>query len=169
MQLNYQYIFSTVCIGLGATLVTDLWALMMTRVFKLAPANYCFVGRWILYMPGGRFTHQDIAATLPRQAECATGWIAHYIIGIVFAFMLVLSTSGRWPEDPDLTPALVFGIITVAFPYLLMQPAFGLGIAASKTPNPTQARLKSLMTHAVFGFGLYISALSVRVAQSAGA
>jgi hypothetical protein len=37
-----------------------------------------------------------------------------------------------------------------------MQPAFGLGVAASKTPNPNKARLKSLMTHTVFGVGLYV-------------
>ncbi|MBA3260744.1 MAG: DUF2938 family protein [Gemmatimonadales bacterium] len=38
---------------------------------------------------------------------------------------------------------------------------FGLGIAASRTPNPTQARLKSLVTHTVFGVGLYVCALGV--------
>jgi len=40
-----------------------------------------------------------------------------------------------------------------------MQPSLGMGIAAAKTPNPTQARLKSLMAHTVFGVGLYVSAL----------
>jgi hypothetical protein len=40
-----------------------------------------------------------------------------------------------------------------------MQPAFGLGVAASKTPNPNKARLKSLVTHSVFGVGLYIWAV----------
>ena len=169
MDGNFHCIIGATLTGMGATLVTDLWALLTTRVFKFAPANYCFVGRWIRYMPGGQFTHQNIAATPPKRAECATGWIAHYVIGIVFAFMLVLSTSGRWLDSPALIPALLFGLITVAFPYLLMQPSFGLGIAASKTPNPTQARLKSLLTHTVFGFGLYISALSVRYVQSGGA
>jgi hypothetical protein len=43
-----------------------------------------------------------------------------------------------------------------------MQPSLGLGIAASRTANPMQARLKSLGTHAVFGVGLYASALAVR-------
>jgi hypothetical protein len=42
-----------------------------------------------------------------------------------------------------------------------MQPSFGLGIAASRTPNPTQARLKSLVTHTVFGIGLYVCALGM--------
>jgi hypothetical protein len=58
-------------------------------------------------------------------------------------------------------PALLFGIGTVIFPFLIMQPSFGLGIAASKTPKPTQARLKSLVTHTVFGVGLYVCALGV--------
>jgi hypothetical protein len=42
-----------------------------------------------------------------------------------------------------------------------MQPAFGLGVAASKAASPTQARLKSLATHSVFGIGLYLCALGL--------
>ena len=61
-----------------------------------------------------------------------------------------------WLQHPMLIPALVFGIITVSAPFFIMQPLFGLGFAASKTQNPTQARLRSLMNHAVFGFGLYL-------------
>ena len=40
-----------------------------------------------------------------------------------------------------------------------MQPGMGAGIAASKTPKPNAARLRSAMTHTVFGLGLYASAL----------
>jgi hypothetical protein len=54
----------------------------------------------------------------------------------------------------------ILGIVTVAVPFFVMQPSFGLGIASSKTPNPTQAMLRSLMNHAVFGLGLYLSALA---------
>jgi uncharacterized membrane protein YagU involved in acid resistance len=89
------------------------------------------------------------------------GSIAHYTIGIVFAFVFVVLSSGDWLERPTLLPALLYGIGTVVFPFFVMQPSFGLGIAASKTPNPTQARLKSLMTHTVFGVGLYVCALGV--------
>jgi hypothetical protein len=56
-------------------------------------------------------------------------------------------------------PALVFGIVTVFFPFLILHPAFGLGIAASKTADPLRARLRSLMSHTMFGIGLYVSAL----------
>jgi hypothetical protein len=40
-----------------------------------------------------------------------------------------------------------------------MQPGMGAGIAASKTPNPNVARLRSIVTHTVYGIGLYGSAL----------
>jgi hypothetical protein len=46
-------------------------------------------------------------------------------------------------------------------PFFIMQPAFGLGFAASKTSNPTQARLRSLMNHTAFGIGLYLFAMLV--------
>jgi hypothetical protein len=51
-------------------------------------------------------------------------------------------------------------------PFFTMQPSFGLGIAASKTPHPNQARLKSLMTHTVFGVGLYLSAALLSIVRS---
>jgi hypothetical protein len=60
---------------------------------------------------------------------------------------------------PRVLPPLVFGIVTVAFPFPIMQPSFGLGVAAAKVPHPAQARLKSLMSHTAFGVGLYVCAL----------
>jgi hypothetical protein len=41
----------------------------------------------------------------------------------------------------------------------MMQPGMGAGIAASKTPNPNAARLRSILAHTAFGIGLYGSAL----------
>ncbi len=50
---------------------------------------------------------------------------------------------------------MLIGIGSVAAPFFVMQPAMGAGIAASRTPRPAIARLHSLVTHAVFGLGLY--------------
>jgi hypothetical protein len=80
------------------------------------------------------------------------------MIGVTFALLFVLLASGSWLARPTLLPALAFGIATVLVPFFTMQPSFGLGVAASKTPHPNRARLKSLMTHSVFGVGLYVCA-----------
>ena len=87
------------------------------------------------------------------------GWTTHYLIGTSFALLFVLLAADSWLARPTLLPALLFGIATVVVPFFTMQPSFGLGIAASKTPHPNKARLKSLMTHTVFGVGLYVSAI----------
>ena len=154
-------LISAILIGLGATLTTDLWALFLNRILKIASSNYCLVGRWLLSMPEGTFTHSNIGSSPPKSAECATGWIAHYLIGIAFAIIFVALVGNIWLQHPTLIPAIVFGVVTVLAPFIIMQPSFGLGFAASKTSNPTQARLRSLMNHAAFGVGLYISGLLV--------
>lgn len=147
-----------ISIGLGATLATDLWALFLKHTFRIAAPNYCLVGRWLRYMPEGIFRHSSIASVPQKRGECTAGWIAHYMIGITFAVAFAAFVGNDWPQHPTLLPALVFGVATVLMPFFIMQPAFGLGLAASKTSNPTQARLRSLMNHVVFGIGLYLSA-----------
>jgi hypothetical protein len=146
--------------GIGATLVMDLWGILLKRVFNIPASNYCLVGRWLRHMGNGVFKHTSIAAAARKLAECAIGWIAHYMIGILFALALAWAMPG-WLQSPGLMPALIFGVVTVVFPFFVMHPAFGLGFAASKTPDPAQARLRSLMNHTVFGLGLYVSALVV--------
>lgn len=161
MNIENTYICGAVLVGLGATLIMDIWALVLRRIFQIAPPNYCLVGRWFSYMPSGVFKHANIAAAPKKAVECTTGWIVHYLVGVTYALLLVIPNSGRWLENPSLLPALLVGISTVLIPYFIMQPSFGLGIAAARTPNPTQARLRSLMSHTVFGVGLYVSALTL--------
>ena len=154
-------LISAILIGLGATLTTDLWALFLKHAFKITAPNYCLVGRWLRYMPEGIFKHSNIASTPPKSTECTIGWIAHYIIGITFAIIFVTFVGDDWLQHPTPIPAIVFGVVMVLMPFFIMQPSFGLGVAASKTSNPTQARLRSLMNHTVFGLGLYLFALLV--------
>lgn len=67
--------------------------------------------------------------------------------------------GAEWVHQPTLYPALAFGFVTVIFPFFILQPGLGLGIAASKTANPNQLRLRSLLNHSIFGIGLYLCAL----------
>ena len=91
------------------------------------------------------------------RGERAIGWIAHYSIGIAFAALLLVLSGPQWLARPTPAAALVVGIGTVAAPFLVMQPGMGAGVAASRTPRPAAARLQSLVTHGVFGLGLYAS------------
>ncbi|MBK9055299.1 MAG: DUF2938 domain-containing protein [Chloroflexi bacterium] len=157
---DFTFLFvCAILIGVGATLTFDLWGLFLKHAFKITPSNICFVGRWLLSMPEGTFRHTHIAASPPKRAECTVGWLAHYTVGIMFASVCVLGMGKEWLQQPTLLPAMFFGVVTVLAPFFVMQPSFGLGCAAAKSPNPTQARLRSLMNHAAFGVGLYLFGL----------
>lgn len=155
----WEQVAAAVFIGIGATLVMDIWVLMLQRLFAIKSLDFCLVGRWFSHMLLGTFAHSKIAAAQPRPAECAIGWSAHYLIGIAYALVLVMPQFGNWVAQPALLPALLLGAATLLFPFLLMQPALGFGIAAANTPRPGAARLKSLLNHLVFGAGLYLSAV----------
>jgi hypothetical protein len=154
------YAFHAAMIGAGATAVMDVWGVLRRKLFGVPVANYGLVGRWFAYLPRGRFFHDPIAATPPVRGEEAMGWIAHYLIGMAFSVLLLATVGLDWVHQPRLVPALLVGVGTVVAPYFILQPAMGLGIAARRAPNPAMARLHSLVTHAVFGLGLYLTALA---------
>lgn len=156
MNVFARPIISAILIGLGATLTFDLWSLFLKYAFRITPSNICLVGRWLLYMPDGVFKHANIATAQQKSAECVVGWIAHYAIGIMFAGTFIAIVGNTWLQHPMAIPAILFGLVTVLAPFLIIQPSFGFGVAASKTSNPTQARFRSLMNHAAFGAGLYV-------------
>ena len=160
MDSEAGYILGAMAIGIGATLVMDLWNLFLKRTFSIPSLNYCLLGRWVGHMAGGTLRHASIAAAKPKRHECTIGWISHYSIGMGLALIFVALLSADWLARPTLLPALLYGLVTVVFPFFIMQPALGLGVASSRTPKPAQARLKSLMTHTVFGVGLYVCALA---------
>lgn len=145
--------------GIGATIAMDLASLVRRRLFATPLPNFAMVGRWVLHLARGRFRHEGITKSSAVRGEGAIGWLTHYATGIVFAALLGATVGSDWFEHPEFGPALITGVVTVLVPFLVMQPAMGLGLAASRTPRPSAARLQSLFNHAIFGLGLYAAAL----------
>lgn len=148
-----------VLIGIGATLLIDLWVFFLNKIFKVPALNYGLIGRWILtFLHTGQFKHSNIQLAPQQSAETWLGWLLHYLIGIVFVFVFILMVGQTWLQQPILISATLFGIITVLFPFLIMQPCFGLGMFARKTQHPLRAQMKSLTVHTLFGIGIWLSA-----------
>jgi hypothetical protein len=157
MNAITEFVTRVIVIGVGATLVMDLWGLLLTQ-FGIPSLNLALLGRLIGHIPEGTFFHESIAKAAPVRGERFIGWCAHYSIGIGFAALLLAVFGLSWARAPSLPPALFVGLLTVAAPLLILQPAMGAGIASSKTPTPLFNSIKSVVTHTVYGFGLYASA-----------
>lgn len=151
-------------IGVGATIVMDVWGVVRSLLFAMPLPSYALVGRWLAHMLHGKFRHDAIAAAKPVVGEQFIGWSAHYLTGIAYAAILVGIYGQAWLQSPTLVPAVLIGVVTLLAPFLLMQPGIGLGVAASRAPNPAIARLHSFLNHAVFGLGLYVSARLMQLA-----
>lgn len=152
-----QRIAHVALIGIGATAAMDAW-LLLQKWMGVPTLDFALVGRWVGHWRRGRWAHDSIAKAQPISHERALGWLVHYLTGVAFAGLLVALYGPAWAHSPSLSPALLVGIGTVAAPWLLMQPAMGAGIASSRTPAPAKNRLRSVVNHAMFGTGLYLSA-----------
>ncbi len=158
MNESVEVVVRTVAIGVGATLVMDAWALGL-RQLGIPSLDFALLGRWLGHLPRGVWVHERIAAAAPIRGERVLGWGAHYAIGVTFAALLMATFGLGWARAPSMPPALLVGVVTVAAPLFVLQPALGAGIASSKTPRPVFNTLKSVVTHTVYGVGLYLAAL----------
>ena len=159
MSETVEFALRAVLIGTGATVVMDLWAVLL-RQFGVPSLNLAFLGRWVGHLARGHWMHLSIATATPVRGESWIGWCAHYLIGISFSALLLWTYGLGWARTPSLLPALLVGIVTVVAPWLILQPGMGAGIASCKTPTPVFNCIKSLVTHTVFGLGMYLSALA---------
>jgi hypothetical protein len=158
----FDIIWRGIVIGIGATVLMDIWAIVLHRFFGQSAANWAPVGRWFYHLKNGKVFHDSIANAAPYEHELALGWISHYVTGIVYGLALAIVMGPAWLAEPTFIPAWILGIVTVGAGWFLLQPGLGIGWAASKTPNPAKARTMNLIAHTVFAIGLYGTALLIR-------
>src|SRR5689334_3330598 len=160
MPETLDLVLRGIAIGVAASALMDVWSAGLRRS-GVQTLDYRLLGRWIAHFRYGRFFHPRIADAEPIVGERAIGWIAHYSIGVIFAFVLLAIVGARWLEAPTIWPALAVGIGTIVAPWLVMQPAMGAGIAAGNAQNPGATRIRNLGTHAVYGVGLFAAAATL--------
>ena len=146
----FDVVWRAVVIGIGATVLMDIWAIFLYKAFGQSRPNWGPVGRWVWHLRDKVF-HDDIGDAAPYAHEVALGWAFHYLVGIVYGIILVALAGTAWLAAPTFLPAFILGIVTV-----------GAGWAASKRPNPMQIRALNLVSHTVFALGLYGTALLIR-------
>lgn len=145
--------------GIGGTITLDVYAWLVRRLWGIQGSNWAMVGRWIGHMPRGRFVQRNLGAAERIPGELALGWTVHYVIGIGYGLLLLAFAGAGWLQAPSLAEPMIVALVLLVLPYFVMMPGMGMGIAASRAPNPTAARLKSVIGHAVFGFGMYLTGM----------
>ena len=158
----FELLWRGAVIGIGATVLMDLWSVLLWKAFGQGAPNWAPPGRWCWHLQYGKVFHDDIGSAAPYEHELALGWVFHYVVGILYGIILALIVGRAWFAAPTFLPAWIWGIVTVAGGWFLLQPGLGIGWAASKVPNPWRVRLFNLIAHTVFALGLWGTALIIR-------
>ena len=145
-------------VGIGGTIVLDLYSFLMQRLLGVPGTNWKMVGRWLGHMPKGQFAHTAIGQADPVPGEHALGWAFHYAIGIGYGLLLVAIWGAGWLQTPGIVEPLILALALLVLPYFVMMPGLGMGMAGSRTPKPNITRLKSLVGHSIFGAGMFLAA-----------
>jgi hypothetical protein len=93
-------------VGIGGTIVLDLYAFLMQRMFGV-PTNWKMVGRWLGRMSKGEFVQTNIGQAEPVPGEHALGWTFHYVIGIAYGLLLVAIWGAGWLRQPGIAEPLI--------------------------------------------------------------
>jgi len=164
MSSTAEILLKAALVGVGGTIVLDLYALMMARVLGVTATNWAMVGRWLGNITRGQVIQAAMSKAEPVKGELAIGWVAHYAIGIGYGLLLLALWGMAWLERPTLLPPMILALVLLVAPYFIMMPSMGMGIAGSRTPKPNVTRLKSVMGHSVFGLGMYATGMALTLA-----
>lgn len=153
-----ELIITAAIVGIGGTLILDLYAVIMSRVAGMAAPDWRLVGRWLGHVARGRFILPDPAQAAPVPAEQALGWAFHYAVGVGYGLLIAAIWGASWLQTPCIVEPLMLSLALLVLPYFVLMPGMGLGMAGSKAQHPSVARIRSLIGHTVFAFGMFVTA-----------
>jgi hypothetical protein len=160
------FVVHAVVIGLVGGLAFDIWNWLAQRFLGVRAPNWAILGRWLMapFTPSPALVAPGPPVFTP--VERGLGTIAHYLTAVVFAAGLLLAAGQGWMDHPTLLPAIAVGLVTTLLPWLIIMPALGHGIAASKTPIANKIRIATVASHLVMGLGFYAGAAAAAATLS---
>lgn len=152
-----------VIIGVVGGAAFDVWNWLAQRYFAVRAPNWAILGKWLLAPFAA--APAPVAAGPPvfTPLQQGLGAVAHCLTAVVFAAALLVVAGPSWVAHPSPLPAIAVGLVTTIFPWLIIMPALGHGIAASKTPIANKIRVATIVSHLVMGLGFYVGALAAAV------
>jgi len=146
--------------GIAATWAMDRFAFLMVRNqivhlqgIQIVPS---LLGRWVLMMKSSfQVVTRDIRELPAGPRENQIGWGAHFLIGAFLGIVFFKSSEiFQISKESAVILGVGFGILTNAFPWLVMYPAMGFGFFANRMPMRKSLLGFSFLNHCVFGLAL---------------
>ena len=151
-----MFIIDGIISGIVATMLFDAFQISLSYAYNINKSRWDLVGRYFFGFVDKIYIREDLESDKPVKNELLIGYIAHYLIGIIYGIIYV-TINILFFNEPSLILAILFGFITVLGGWCIMMPyAFNLGFFASKKEERFQILTQNLIVHFIFGIGLYM-------------
>ena len=142
--------------GLVATIIFDLFNQSLHYAHSIDKPKWNLLGRYYLGYKEGRYIRNSLADDAEVENELLWGYIIHYVIGIIYGLIYVC-LNNIFFDYPSILIAYLFGFTTVLGAWCYLMPfAYNLGFFASKSNKRFNILAQNLITHFIFGTGLFI-------------
>ena len=142
--------------GLIATIIFDLFNQSLNYAYNINKPKWFLLGRYFIGFTKGKYFRESIEVDNEENNELLWGYGIHYLIGIIYGLFYVIFNY-LFFDYPSLLAAYFFGFITVLGAWCFLMPfAYNLGFFASKSDQQFKILAQNLISHFVFGTGLFI-------------
>lgn len=146
-------------VGIGSTIVLDLWAQFTGKIGWIPGTHWPSVGRWLLGIPAGRLVANGQGRRPFTTGEAVAGWVFHYAVGLAYAVMFPLFWGTGFISAPRVWPFVIIGVLVSTLAGLMvLMPGMGGGFFARKLPNTAGIILYVVIAHVVFAVAQYLLA-----------
>ena len=142
--------------GLFATIIFDLFNYSLNFAYGTNKPKWNLLGRYFLGYKESNFIRTTLIDDEELDNELLWGYLFHYFIGIVYGIIYVILNYLLF-DYPSIFLAYFFGFFTVLGGWCFLMPfAYNLGFFASKSDERNNILVQNLISHFVFGTGLFI-------------
>lgn len=150
------------CVGIGATLILDLWQFLLGKLFAVRGADWGHAGRWLKGLAKGEWIYRNSDPSPPRAGDKTLGWLFHYVVGTIYAFLYVPVSILGFGAFPDFLPYILIGFVLSTLAGLMVfSPLMGDGFLASKAPDQGRRIAFAVLNHLVFAAAQYLVTAAV--------
>ena len=151
-----MFLMQGIISGIVATLIFDLYQLSLSYAYNIQKSKWDLIGRYFVGFKDKIYTRHDIENDTYVGHELLFGYIVHYVVGSMFGIFYVILNKILF-NDPSMLLAIIVGFITLFGSWCIIMPfALNIGFFASKKDEQRQIIVQNLISHYIFGTGLFI-------------
>lgn len=146
--------------GLVGSVFMDIMEMYMGKFGIYSGVKGTHIGRWAHGLVKGDFYYQNIDEVAPVDNEMRIAFIFHYLVGggiVALGYPVILYFLDVSTMVMHIPLAVIYGLLTCTFPWFILMPSIGKGVAGNKMPEQASPIIAPIVSHLAYGLGIGVT------------